>query len=60
MSTPEPDLDAWAQDEVYRELMRIARGLDDPLGEKAFVRRLGRLTAEQRADEIPPAAPVCS
>ena len=47
---PDPPLDAWAQDELYRELMRIARGLDDPDGAEALIRRLERPTAEHRAE----------
>lgn len=50
MSMPEPPLDAWTQHEVYLELVRVVRGLDDPLGTEAFIRRLERLTAAQRAE----------
>jgi len=30
--------------------VRVVRGLDDPLGTEAFIRRLERLTAAQRAE----------
>ena len=41
-----PPLDRWSEDEALRELASLARDLPDT--DEAW-RRLGRLTAEQRA-----------
>jgi hypothetical protein len=43
-----PPLDRWAEDEALRELARLARDLPAVDAKEAW-RRLGRLTAEQRA-----------
>jgi hypothetical protein len=43
-----PPLDRWAEDEAPRELARLARDLPYVDADEAW-RRLGRLTAEQRA-----------
>ncbi len=50
MTTPDAPLSTRARDDVYHELMRIARGLDEPPAAEALIRRLERLTAEQRAE----------
>jgi hypothetical protein len=43
-----PPFDRWSEDEALRELARLARDLRDVDADEAW-RRLGRLTAEQRA-----------
>jgi hypothetical protein len=43
-----PRLECWAEDEALRELARLARDLPKVGAGEAW-RRLGRLTAEQRA-----------
>lgn len=54
-----PPLERWAEDEALRELARLARDLPVVDADDAW-RRLGRLTAEQRAlvnrdlDSLPP------
>lgn len=49
MLEPAPSLDSWAKTEVLFELVLIAHGLRDAIGEEAFARRLAELTPGQRA-----------
>ena len=43
-----PHLERWSEDEALRKLARLARELPEVDADEAW-RRLGRLTAEQRA-----------